>query len=115
MLGFWVANGLPETPMPKCVGSYLRFGSVRIEVHDEGPGITQQGKEILFQEGVQLNPNQLQSGQGLFTCLFASAFFSISHSPDLALSLLDSLRIWTWIVDRQRNHQYSWRCDRSRV
>ena len=64
-LGYWVANGLPEAVMPKCVGSYLRFGSLRIEVHDEGPGITRQGKEMLFREGVQLNPNQLQSGQGM--------------------------------------------------
>jgi CheY-like chemotaxis protein len=57
--------------MPKCTDSYQRFGSVRIEVHDEGPGITEQGKEMLFREGVQLNPNQLQSGQGLFAYLFS--------------------------------------------
>lgn len=60
--------------MPKCTGSYQRFGSIRIEVIDEGPGITQQGKETLFQEGVQLNPNQLQSGQGMFVCLFVFMF-----------------------------------------
>jgi hypothetical protein len=80
-LGYWVSNGLPETPMPKCVGSYLRFGSIRIEVRDEGPGITPQGKEILFREGVQLNANQLQSGQGLLlACPLSGHSPSSSHS-----------------------------------
>jgi CheY-like chemotaxis protein len=70
--------------MPNCVGSYQRFGSVRIEVSDEGPGITQQGKAILFQEGVQLDPNQLQSGQGLFAFLFSSAF-SFQATPRIVI------------------------------
>jgi signal transduction histidine kinase len=62
--GYWVPNGLAETTMPLCTESYQRLGSIRIDVIDQGPGVTQQGQQTLFQEGVQLNPNQLQSGQG---------------------------------------------------
>jgi signal transduction histidine kinase len=62
--GYWLPNGLIDASIPKCTEPVHRFGSVRIEVIDQGPGITDQGKHSLFQEGVQLNPNQLQSGQG---------------------------------------------------
>lgn len=57
--------------MPKCTELYERNGSIRIRVVDEGPGIKSEDKLTLFQEGVQLNANQLQSGQGVY-CIFYS-------------------------------------------
>lgn len=57
--------------MPLCTEDYQRCGSIRIEVVDQGPGITPQGKEMLFQEGVQLQANQLQSGQGIVNYVYS--------------------------------------------
>lgn len=70
MLAYWIANGLSDSILPKCSTPYQRNGSIRIEIIDQGPGMTKEGRESLFQEGVQLNPNQLQSGQGNFLLLF---------------------------------------------
>jgi nitrogen-specific signal transduction histidine kinase len=50
--------------MPKCMESYQRLGSIRIEVIDQGPGVTEQATQALFHTTVHLDPNQLQSGQG---------------------------------------------------
>lgn len=44
--------------------SYVRAGSVLIQVHDKGPGLTSNELKQLFHQGVQFNPNQLQAGQG---------------------------------------------------
>lgn len=62
--GYWCARGLSDVPMPLCTRNYDRCGSIRIEIIDQGPGVTRQEQETLFQEGVQLHANQLQSGQG---------------------------------------------------
>jgi signal transduction histidine kinase len=57
-------SGLPNVEMPICSSPYTRAGSVIIEVVDHGAGISKDQQSLLFQEGVQLNPKQLQSGQG---------------------------------------------------
>ena len=44
--------------------NYERYGSLKIEMSDQGPGMTEEQLGRLFGEGVQFNPNQLQSGQG---------------------------------------------------
>jgi hypothetical protein len=115
--------------MPKCTESYQRCGAIRIEVHDEGPGITLQGKLTLFHEGVQLNPNQLQSGQGerrlfspLLTSLSVSLCLSLSLSLCLSLSLslclslsLSLCRLRARVVDLQGDRHDSRRLDRCRM
>jgi signal transduction histidine kinase/FixJ family two-component response regulator len=74
--GYWVPHGLLNASMPKCTKPYKRLGSIRIDVIDEGPGVTEQGKQKLFEEGVQFDPNHLQSGQGESTTTLILLFDS---------------------------------------
>lgn len=44
--------------------TFIRCGSLAIDVVDHGPGMDQDEISRLFKKGVQFNPNQLQAGQG---------------------------------------------------
>lgn len=77
----WVPEGLPIPDLsridPEKVSELLnnprpRIGSVRVSVKDNGTGMTDQELQELFGEGVQFNPNNLQSGQGSGLGLFIS-------------------------------------------
>jgi hypothetical protein len=91
--------------MPNCTDLFRRIGSIRIEVIDQGPGLSQQAKETLFHQGVQLDPTQLQSGQGEI---------SMFH-PIHSISLVLIFRIRTWVMDLKGHRQYSWWCHRGQV
>jgi two-component system, sensor histidine kinase len=39
-------------------------GFITVTVTDSGPGLSKEQQKLLFREGVQFNPNELQAGQG---------------------------------------------------
>jgi signal transduction histidine kinase/ActR/RegA family two-component response regulator len=55
------------------------YGSVSIVVIDLGPGMDESELSLLFQEGVQFNPNQLQAGQGSGLGLWITKGLVILH------------------------------------
>lgn len=61
------SNGLSNAlrDMPTEWKERARLGSIIIEIHDEGRGISAANQTALFGEGVQFDPNDLQAGQGI--------------------------------------------------
>jgi CheY-like chemotaxis protein len=54
----------PPSPRDDSVPYHDDLESIVVTVTDTGPGLTHEQQQLLFKEGVQFNPNELQAGQG---------------------------------------------------
>jgi signal transduction histidine kinase/CheY-like chemotaxis protein len=64
------------------------IGSIIINVTDTGPGLTHEQQQMLFQEGVQFNPNELQAGQGSGLGLWIAKEIVLLHEGEISVNSL---------------------------
>ncbi len=74
------SHSQPSIDIPTSVGEMI------ISVTDSGPGLSEDQQKILFQEGVQFNPNELQAGQGSGLGLWISREIISLHEGKIDVS-----------------------------
>lgn len=97
----WNPDGLPDFLIDNYeLTMYEPCGSLIISVKDEGPGLSKENIESLFQEGKQFNPNELQAGQGSGLGLWISHGIVEQHqgkisatSPGLGLGAVFTIEL----------------------
>lgn len=61
---------------------------VRVDVEDTGPGISPQGRKLLFHEGDEFDPEELQNSQGSGLGLFLSRKIIELHSGSIGVDMV---------------------------
>lgn len=62
------------------------MGFLTVSVTDSGPGLSKEQQKLLFHEGVQFNPNELQAGQGSGLGLWITREIVELHSGNITAS-----------------------------
>jgi CheY-like chemotaxis protein len=72
------SNSVASEPAPEIVGF------LTVAVTDSGPGLSKEQQKLLFREGVQFNPNELQAGQGSGLGLWITREIVCLHNGTIA-------------------------------
>lgn len=116
-----------EMPCSNSDAASVTFNTIQVAVKDTGYGLTKEQLSLLFQDGMQFDPNKLQAGQGSGLGLHLShkivelhggRMWADSEGPNKGSTFFMSLPLDTIIraasIERQSHTAVSWSTQKSR-